>query len=76
MSKLKTWRIAKKINQTMLSVRAGTTAPTISRVERGDLWPTADLAARIQKATRGAVTVTDLLADYQAAKRNRHHAAE
>jgi transcriptional regulator with XRE-family HTH domain len=56
-------------------VRAGTTAPTISRVERGDIWPTPDLAARIEKATRGAVTAADLFADYQALKRNRHSAA-
>lgn len=75
MSKLKAWRKAKKLTQSQLAERIGASTPTICKIERGAVWPGAARLAAIEKTTRGAVTASDIAADYQA-KRKHQIAAE
>jgi DNA-binding XRE family transcriptional regulator len=64
MSKLRSWRKAKKLTQSALAERLGVTVPTVSRIEVGQQWPTPHLMAAIEKVTRGHVSAADILKDY------------
>ena len=64
MSKLRSWRKAKKLTQSALAERLGVTVPTVSRIEVGQQWPTPHLMAAIERVTRGHVSAADILKDY------------
>lgn len=64
MSDLKTWRIERSLTQSDVAASIGTTTPTVSRIEAGEQWPGAELMARIERITDGAVTASDILARY------------
>lgn len=67
MSKLKAWRLSRKpkMTQTDLAKRLGVTTPTVCKIEAGEQVPKIDLLARIEKATRGAVSMVDVLNDHR-----------
>lgn len=65
MSDLKTWREQRDINQADFAKRIGTSIASVSRIETGEQWPGADLAAAIERETKGEVTVADILKTYQ-----------
>lgn len=65
MSDLKTWRTERSLTQSDVAASIGTTVPTISRIEAGEQWPGAELMARIERVTEGAVTASDILARYR-----------
>ena len=67
MTDLKTWRTTRGLTQDELADMLGTYTPNISRVEMGVQWPSAELMAAIEKATKRAVTASDLLKTYTAA---------
>jgi DNA-binding XRE family transcriptional regulator len=65
MSKLKAWRLSRKpkMTQTDLAERLGCTTPTVCKIEAGEQVPKIPLLLKIEKATRGAVSVVDILND-------------
>lgn len=69
MSKLKTWRRARKLTLKTLSERTGLSVSALCKIERGLTWPGPDTLGIIEKTTRGAVKASDLIADIQEAKR-------
>lgn len=71
MSKLREWRVLKRVTQTRLAARVGATAATISRIEAGEQWPSPPLLTAIERTTKGAVTAADIVSDYQQAQRTR-----
>lgn len=77
MSKLREWRRARRMTQGKLASKAGTTTSTVSRIETGLMWPSPDVLANIERATKGAVTVSHMINDYYEAQGvTRRHAAE
>lgn len=75
MSKLRTWRKSRKLTLAQFSERTGLSIGHLCKLERGQQWPGPDTMAVIEKSTRGAVTASDIVLDYQAAKRGSNHKA-
>ena len=74
-SKLRTWRKSRKLTLQAFSERTGLAVGHLCKLERGQQWPGPKTMAVIEKHTRGAVTAADIVADYQAAKRETNHKA-
>lgn len=65
MTKLKAWRLSRKpkMTQTALAKRLGCTTPTVCKIEAGEQVPKIGLLVKIEKTTRGAVSMVDVLND-------------
>lgn len=75
MSKLRTWRKAKKLTLAQFAERSGLSVGHLCKLERGQQWPGPETMTLIEKTTRGAVTAADIVLDYQSAKRGSNHKA-
>lgn len=75
MSKLRTWRKARKLTLAQVSERTGLCVGHLCKLERGQQWPGPETMTKIEKLTRGAVSAADIVLDYQAAKRASNHKA-
>lgn len=75
MSKLRTWRKARKLTLAQFAERSGLSVGHLCKLERGQQWPGPETMTVIEKSTRGAVTAADIVQDYQAAKRGSNHKA-
>lgn len=60
------WRNAKGKNQADAAEALGTTQPTISRIERGDLFPSPDMIQQFITKSDGEITADDLHTAYMA----------
>lgn len=69
MSKLRTWRKSRKLTLAQFSERTGLSVGHLCKLERGQQWPGPETMAKIEKTTRGAVTVADIVSDYKSANR-------
>lgn len=67
MSKLKAWRLSRKpkMTQTALAKRLGVSTPSVCKIEAGEQVPKVDLLVKIEKTTRGAVSMVDILNDHR-----------
>lgn len=62
MNALHTWRKNRGLTLAELADRIGSISiGSLSRLENGEQWPSADMARRIKEATDGAVTPNDFL---------------
>ena len=78
---LREWRLAHTPKRTLddLSELSGIPVSSLSRIERGEQWPTSEQVLAIVKATDGAVTAEELAALHartKATQPDQHEAAE
>lgn len=59
---LRNYRQESGISLTALAERCGTSAATISRIERGEQWPDSELMQKLIDATIEKVSANDFLA--------------
>jgi transcriptional regulator with XRE-family HTH domain len=57
---LKEWRIGKGLTMEEAADLFGISQPTISRIERGVLFPSIALVERLGTCSKGAICITDL----------------
>jgi transcriptional regulator with XRE-family HTH domain len=62
--KLFAWRAAREMSQGALADATGLAISSVSRIERGTHWPSAESILRIWKATNGEVTAQDIFDGY------------
>lgn len=61
MTPLRKWRKAKDISLADLARLLGTSIATVSRVERGEQWPSRGLLISISEITAGDITANDFI---------------
>lgn len=61
MNALRTWRKAKNISLESMASTLGVSAGSLSRIERGEQWPSRETFAKVADATNGEVTANDFL---------------
>lgn len=66
---MRLWRVQNNISMRELARRAGTSAATISRLEKGSQWPSRDLLRKIVAATGYQVSIDSLALDIARAPR-------
>jgi transcriptional regulator with XRE-family HTH domain len=62
--KLFAWRAAREMSQGALADATGLAISSVSRIERGTHWPSAESILRIWKATNGEVSAQDIFDGY------------
>lgn len=65
------WRKAKKLTAQEAADKFGVSQPTITRIERGDLFPAAKTVAVFIERSSGEISADDLQASWQAAREKR-----
>lgn len=71
---LATWLTQHEMTDAAFAEQVGCNQKTINRARRGLTMPEAGLIERIEEATAGKVTVSDLFSAVRAAKRTAHTA--
>ena len=61
MTPLREWRKAQNISMAEVARRLETSIATVSRIERGEQWPSRDMLAAIAETTGGKVTPNDFV---------------
>jgi len=62
--KLFAWRAQNEMSQGAMADATGLAKSSLSRIERGTHWPTAESILRIWKATNGEVSAQDIFDGY------------
>lgn len=56
---LRDWRVENELTQDQLALKLDLTQPTISKIERHEVWPNRETMERIFKLTNGKVSAND-----------------
>lgn len=72
---LREWRNSKSLDTTEAAAQLGISQPSVSRIENGEQFPSAETIEKMERLSDGEITVADLHAVWTEARRAREGAA-